>query len=120
MKKEDLIADIAKRHKELTASPMNNTSFCQPLEGNEAQFVVSWNHNAPKTVMLYVYNGKCEFSYGPNGKQDNPTIFMDSQDGNAGSISKIVKLTGGSVAVDLKTYICLKGVSSFNVVGVSW
>ena len=121
MKKEELLADIAKKHKELTATNMNNSSFCVPVAGTDPTFVVTWNHDAPKTIMLYVYSGKCEFSYGPNGNQNNPTVFLDSQDGAHGYITKIITLAPEqNVAIDLKNYISLAGPSGFTAVGVSW
>jgi hypothetical protein len=120
MKKEELLADIAKIHKELTATNMNNSSFCLPIAGNDPTFVVTWNHDAPAQVMLYVYSGKCEFSYGPNDASNNPTVFLDSQDGQGGYVAKVNTLSGQSVAVDLNSYINLAVPGGFTAVGVSW
>lgn len=99
---------------------MNNSAFCLPIAGNDPLFDVTWNHNAPVQVMLYVYNGKCVFSYGPNGTSNNPTVFLDSQDGQGGYIAKVITLSGQSVAVDLKSYISLAGPGGFTAVGVTW
>lgn len=120
MNKEDLLANIASTHKELTATNMNNSSFCIPVAGNDPSFTVTWNHDAPAKVMLYIYGGKCEFSYGPNGNPNNPTVFLDSQDGQNGYLAKTITLSGNSVAVDLKSYTNTAGIGGFTMVGVSW
>jgi len=121
MNNQELVADIATKHQELTATNMNNSSFCVPVAGTDPTFTVTWNHDAPKKVMLYVYGGKCVFSYGPNGSQNNPTVALDSQDGQGGYMAKTITLNAGqSVAVDLQSYTNIAGPSGFTAVGVSW
>ena len=117
MTKEELLADIAQKQ---TATNMTNSSFCIPIAGSSPTFTVTWNHNAPTAVLVWVYGGKVVFSYGPNGGNNNPTVFLDSQDGQNGYNSKTVTLTGSSVAVDLQDYISNPGPSGVTMVGVSW
>ena len=120
MKNQALLTDIAKMHKELTATQMTNSSFCFPTAGDPT-FTVTWNHNAPSQVMLYIYNGKCVFSYGSNSNANNPTVALDSQDGQGGGyIAQVVTLSGSSVAVSLESYTNMASASGVAMVGVSW
>ncbi|MBI1223444.1 MAG: hypothetical protein GC180_12640 [Bacteroidetes bacterium] len=120
MNKETLLAEIAKKHQELTATPMTNSSFCFPANGNPPTFTVSWNHNCPPSVMLYIYHGKCEFSYGSNGGSNNPTVFLDSTGQQGGYAAQTVNLTGEGNAIDLMNFINMATASQNFIVGVSW
>lgn len=122
MKKEDLLADIAKKHKELTGVEMTNSSFLTPTEGKDQSFTVTWNHNVPKNVMLYVYYAKAFLACGPNGTMNNPVTFLDSQDGSNGCKTTIIPVTAeNGFSVELENYSNLAmPASGFNSVGVSW
>lgn len=121
MKNAALAAEIAQKHQESTGATLMSSAFCIPIAGNNPDFTVTWNNTVPQTVMLYVYGGKCEFSYGPNTGTNNPTIFLDSQDGSNGLITKTIQLpTGQGMCVDLLQYISNPTPSGITMVGVSW
>ncbi len=121
MNKQENLAAIAKNHQDLTGTLMNNSAFCLPIAGQDPLFTVTWNHNSPGKVLLYIYNGKCEFTYGPNDSiSGQKTVFLDSTGLPFGYATKIITFNAGEkFAVDLKSYTD-KDFTGTKSLGASW
>lgn len=113
MTKQEIIADMAEKHQVTTGQTLKNSAACTP-NSNDPWFMCTWNHNIPKTILLYCYNGSCKIEYGTK----NTLVQLDSVTNPMQSITPEAGAKNFSFA--LTSFTLGGSPQGLHCVGASW